>query len=270
MEQMNQLLEIMKSLRDPDSGCPWDVEQKFSTIAPYTIEEAYEVADAIARDDMDGLCSELGDLLFQVVYHSQLADEQGFFNFSEVTEKINKKMIRRHPHVFADSEITDAKAQSIAWEAIKTQERLNNQGKEGQDEVLQQEKLLDGINQAMPSLARAQKLQDRAATVGFDWNETRAVVDKIKEELMEVEEEINSETRNEQKIEDEIGDLLFACVNLARHFKIDSEAAVRKTNKKFERRFAYIEESLRDQGKGLRDATLEIMDKLWDEAKEDE
>jgi ATP diphosphatase len=267
MEHMNQLLDIMKSLRNPDSGCPWDIEQKFSTIAPYTIEEAYEIADAIARDDMDGLCSELGDLLFQVVYHSQLAAEQGLFNFREVTEKINEKLIRRHPHVFGDCEITDAKAQSIAWEEIKRQERMDNQGKEGQEEGSQQEKLLDGINQAMPSLARAQKLQDRAATVGFDWNETQAVVDKIKEEFMEVEEEINSETRNAEKIEDEIGDLLFACVNLARHFKIDSETAVRKTNTKFEKRFAYIEKSLREQGTDLGDATLKIMDKLWDEAK---
>ncbi|RKZ49077.1 MAG: nucleoside triphosphate pyrophosphohydrolase, partial [Gammaproteobacteria bacterium] len=236
MEHMNQLLGIMKSLRDPDGGCPWDIEQKFSTIAPYTIEEAYEVADAITRDDMDGLCSELGDLLFQVVYHAQLADEQGFFDFNGVTEKINEKLIRRHPHVFANTEITDAKAQSIAWEAIKAQERLDKQGKADQEDGLQQEKLLGGINQAMPSLSRAQKLQDRAATVGFDWNDPQAVLDKIKEEIMEVEEEIDSETRNAEKIEDEIGDLLFACVNLARHFKIDSESAVRKTNKKFERR----------------------------------
>jgi ATP diphosphatase len=158
----------------------------------------------------------------------------------------------------------------MAWEAIKTKERLDGQGKAGQEKGLQQEKLLDGINQAMPALARAQKLQDRAATVGFDWNDPRAVLDKIKEELSEVEEEVNSETRNAEKIEDEIGDLLFACVNLARHFKIDSETAVRKTNKKFERRFAYIEKSLTDQGSDLRDATLAIMDKLWNEAKTNE
>ena len=263
MEHMNQLLEIMKSLRDPDSGCPWDIEQNFSTIAPYTIEEAYEVADAITRDDMDGLCSELGDLLFQVVYHAQMADEQGFFDFSGVTEKINEKLIRRHPHVFGESEVADAKAQSIAWEAIKIQERLDKQG-------IAAHGLLNGINQAMPAVARAQKLQDRAATVGFDWNEPQAVLDKIKEELMEVEEEVNSETLDAEKIEDEIGDLLFACVNLARHFKIDSETAVRKTNTKFERRFAYIEKSLSDQGEDLREATLEIMDKLWDEAKTNE
>lgn len=265
MEQMNQLLEIMNSLRNPDSGCPWDIEQNFSTIAPYTVEEAYEVADAIARDDMDELCSELGDLLFQVVYHSQMADEQGFFNFREVAENINEKLIRRHPHVFGDSEVADAATQSIAWEAIKTQERLAKKGKAGQVQGL-----LNGINQAMPALARAQKLQSRAATVGFDWNETQTVLDKIKEELTEVEEEINSETQNAEKIEDEIGDLLFTCVNLARHFHIDSESAVRKTNRKFERRFAYIEDSLREQGTDMRDATLEIMDKLWDEAKNNE
>ncbi len=262
MEQMNQLLEIMKSLRNPDSGCPWDIEQKFSTIAPYTIEEAYEVADAVARDDMDELCSELGDLLFQVVYHSQMADEKGLFNFRDVTENINEKLIRRHPHVFAESEITDAKTQSIAWEAIKTQERLSKQEKAGQEQGL-----LGGINKAMPALARAQKLQSRAATVGFDWHETQTVLDKIKEELEEVEEEINSETQSVEKIEDEIGDLLFTCVNLARHFSIDSESAVRKTNAKFEKRFAHIENTLKDQGTNLRDATLEMMDKLWNEAK---
>ena len=262
---MNQLLEIMKSLRNPDSGCPWDIEQKFSTIAPYTVEEAYEVADAIARDDMGELCSELGDLLFQVVYHSQMADEKGLFNFRDVTENINEKLIRRHPHVFGDSEIADAAAQSMAWEVIKKQERSEKQGKAGLEQGL-----LSGINQAMPALARAQKLQSRAATVGFDWNETQTVLDKIKEELEEVEEEINSETQNVEKIEDEIGDLLFTCVNLARHFHIDSESAVRKTNRKFERRFAYIEHSLMEQGTDMQDATLEIMDKLWDEAKEEE
>jgi len=267
MKHMNQLLQIMKSLRNPDGGCPWDIEQKFSTIIPYTIEEAYEVADAVARDDMDELCSELGDLLFQVVYHSQMADEKGLFNFRDVTENINEKLIRRHPHVFAESKITDAKTQSISWEAIKTQERSEKQAKAGQEQGLQQEKLLDGINQAMPALARAQKLQSRAATVGFDWHETQTVLDKIKEELEEVEEEINSETQNVEKIEDEIGDLLFTCVNLARHFHIDSESAVRKTNVKFEKRFAYIEHSLRNQGTDIQDATLEIMDKLWDEAK---
>ena len=265
MEKMNQLLEIMKSLRNPDSGCPWDIEQKFSTIAPYTIEEAYEVADAIAREDMDELCSELGDLLFQVVYHSQMADEQGLFSFRDVTENINEKLIHRHPHVFGESEVTDAASQSLAWEAIKAQERSEKQGKAGQEQGL-----LNGINQAMPALARAQKLQSRAATVGFDWNETQTVLDKIKEELAEVEEEINSETQNAEKIEGEIGDLLFTCVNLARHFHIDSESAVRRTNRKFEKRFAYIEHSLRDQGTDMRDATLELMDKLWDEAKNKE
>ena len=262
MEHMNQLLEIMRCLRDPYSGCPWDIEQNFSTIAPYTLEEAYEVGDAIARNDMNGLCSELGDLLFQVVYHSQLADEKGFFNFRDVTKTINEKLIHRHPHVFGESEITDTESQSIAWEAIKRQERLDKQGN-----LEQNEGLLDGINQAMPALSRAQKLQNRAATVGFDWHDCQAVLDKIKEEFAEVEEEINSETQNSEKIEDEIGDLLFTCVNLARHFKIDSESAVRKTNKKFERRFAYIERALKDQGSDLEEATLDVMDKLWNEAK---
>jgi len=184
------------------------------------------------------------------------------FNFRDVTEKINEKLIRRHPHVFGESEITDAASQSLAWEAIKAQERSEKQGKAGQEEGL-----LNGINQAMPALARAQKLQRRAATVGFDWHETQTVLDKIKEELAEVEEEINSEEQNAEKIEEEIGDLLFTCVNLARHFHIDSESAVRRTNRKFEKRFAYIEHSLGEQGTDMRDATLEIMDKLWDEAK---
>jgi nucleoside triphosphate diphosphatase len=262
MEQINKLLEIMKSLRDPENGCPWDLEQNFSTIAPYTLEEAYEVADAISRDDMNDLCSELGDLLFQVIYHSQLADEQDAFNFEDVTLKIIEKLIRRHPHVFAESEITDTKAQSIAWEEIKRQERSEAKADTDHDNGL-----LDGINKAMPALARAQKLQNRAATVGFDWSDIQAVLDKIKEELDEVEVEINSEPRDRKKIEDEIGDLIFSCVNLARHFQIDSESACRKTNEKFETRFAFIESSLAKRDIDLTQATLEIMDELWNEAK---
>lgn len=266
MEHMTQLLDIMKSLRDPENGCPWDIEQNFSTIAPYTLEEAYEVADAIARNEMGDLCSELGDLLFQVVYHSQLADEQGFFNFKDVTEKINEKLLHRHPHVFGNVEITDAKSQSIAWEEFKRQERSENQADTGSD-LSSDAGLLDGINRAMPALARAQKLQSRVATVGFDWRDTQLVLDKIKEELAEVEEEINSDVRNTEKIADEIGDLIFTCVNLARHFQIDAESALRKTNEKFEKRFGFIERTLTEQGSSLNEATLEVMDKLWDEAK---
>lgn len=262
MEHISKLLDIMKSLRDPENGCPWDLEQNFSTIAPYTLEEAYEVADAISRDDMNDLCSELGDLLFQVIYHSQLADEQDAFNFDDVASKINEKLIRRHPHVFGESKIIDAKAQSIAWEAIKKQERSEAKVGTGYDNGL-----LGGINKAMPALARAQKLQNRAATVGFDWSDIQAVLDKIKEEFDEVEVEINSELRDIKKIEDEIGDLIFSCVNLARHFQIDSESALRKTNEKFETRFAYIEHSLAERGSDLTQATLEIMDELWNEAK---
>jgi ATP diphosphatase len=262
MDQINKLLEIMKSLRDPENGCPWDLEQNFSTIAPYTLEEAYEVADAISRDDMNDLCSELGDLLFQVIYHSQLADEQDAFNFEDVTSKINEKLIRRHPHVFGESKITDAKAQSISWEVIKRQERS-----EAKADTVHDNGLLGGINKAMPALARAQKLQNRAATVGFDWSDIQAVLDKIKEEFDEVEAEINSEPRDTKKIEDEIGDLIFSCVNLARHFQIDSESALRKTNEKFETRFAFIESSLAEQGSDLSQATLEIMDELWNESK---
>ncbi len=277
MEQITQLLGIMKSLRNSKSGCPWNIKQNFSTIAPYTIEEAYEVANAIAKNDMNELCLELGDLLFQVVYHSELAYEQGFFNFEDVTQKLNEKLIRRHPHVFGNTEginsgvtgyeVTDPNAQSAAWDAITKQENLDKKGTAKKDKAAKECGLLSGINHAMPSLARAQKLQDRAATVGFDWNKTQAIVDKIKEELCEAEEEINSKIQDIERIEDEIGDVLFACVNLARHFKIDSEAAVRKTNAKFERRFAYIEKSLKTQGIDLQDATLEVMDKLWNEAK---
>lgn len=253
----------MKSLRDPKNGCPWDKEQNFSTIVPYTLEEAYEVADAIAKNDMDELCVELGDLLFQIVYHAQLADEKGFFNFNDVTEKINEKLIRRHPHVFGDVEITDAKTQSIVWEVIKKQERSDKQS--GTED---NEGFLDGINMAMPSLTRAQKLQSRAATVGFDWVDVQDVLDKIKEEFNEVEEEINSKIQNLERITDEIGDLIFACVNLARHFQLDSESVLRQANKKFEDRFNYIERTLLKKGSNLDEATLGTMDRLWDEAKE--
>lgn len=252
----------MKCLRDPVNGCPWDLEQNFSTIAAYTLEEAYEVADAITRDDMNNLCSELGDLLFQVVYHSQLADELGLFNFDEVTLRINEKLIRRHPHVFGENTITDAKAQSIAWDTIKREERSESKHITDQDNGV-----LGGINKAMPALSRALKLQNRAAAVGFDWDDVKAVLDKIREEFDEVEAEINSNIRNTKKIEDEIGDLIFSCVNLARHFQIDSESALRKTNKKFEKRFAFIENSLAELGIELNEATLEIMDELWNEAK---
>ena len=266
MEYITKLLDIMKSLRDPETGCPWDIEQKFSTIAPYTLEEAYEVVDAIARNDMNELCSELGDLLFQVVYHSQLAEESGFFNFKDVTEKINEKLIHRHPHVFGNVGIADAKSQSIAWENIKRQERIEKQEDTDSDPYLDVG-LLDGINRTMPALARAQKLQNRAATVGFDWASVQPVLDKIREELNEVEEEINSEFQNTEKIADEIGDLIFTCVNLARHFQINSESALRKTNEKFEKRFSFIERTLAEQGSNLYEAELEEMDRLWDEAK---
>ncbi len=262
MEHMTELLGIMKSLRDPDKGCPWDKEQNFSSIAPHTLEEAYEVADAIARDDMADLCSELGDLLFQVVYHSQLADEDGFFDFGDVAKSINQKLIKRHPHVFADAKIADAESQSIAWEKIKKQEREEKQTGKTADKGL-----LTGINQAMPAVARAQKLQNRASTVGFDWNDIQPVLNKIKEELGEVEDEIHSASQDKGKISDEIGDLMFACVNLARHFQIDAESALRSTNKKFELRFAYIESKLAEQNVALNDASLDVMDKLWDESK---
>lgn len=255
---MVELLDIMKALRDPEQGDAWVCGQNFANIAPFTIEEAYEVADAISRDDMDSLCLELGDLLFQVVYHAQLAAEQGFFDFQDVVTKINDKLTCRHPHVFGDADSPDAKSQLSIWENIKKQERAHNAANSG---------LLDGVAQAMPALARAQKLQVRAATVGFDWQHAQPILDKIREEINEVEAELNSEKLDVKKLEDEIGDLLFACVNLSRHFSLNAESVAHKASKKFEQRFAFIEQALLDQGSNLNEASLELMDNLWGEAK---
>lgn len=258
MKQILELLEMMKSLRDPEQGCPWDREQNFAGIAPFTIEEAYEVADAIARHDMDDLCLELGDLLLQVVYHAQLASEQGFFDFQDVVTKLNDKLTRRHPHVLGDADDSDPDARSPVWENIKKQERVHNTGNSG---------LLAGVAQAMPALIRARKLQARAATVGFDWQCAQPILGKIREEINEVEAEINAEILDLKKLEDEIGDLLFACVNLSRHFSLDAESAARKANKKFEQRFAFIEQALLQRDIKLSEASLELMESLWDEAK---
>ncbi len=257
MEHVLKLLSIMKSLRDPDEGCPWDQQQNFSTIIPYTLEEAYEVADAITRDDMAHLCVELGDLLFHVVYLSQLAEERDCFKFGDVVKAINEKMIRRHPHVFGDAQVEDTKAQTVAWDAIKRQERHG--------EAQRHDGLLNEVTPTIPALPRAQKLQAKAATVGFDWRDSNAVLDKIAEEFGEVREAVTDGDR--KKIQDEIGDLLFACTNLARHFQIDAESALRATNYKFESRFAYVEQALESQGVTLDDASLETMDGLWNEAK---
>jgi len=248
----------MAALRTPGSGCPWDLEQNFKTIAPYTLEEAYEVADAIARDDLVGLKDELGDLLLQVVFHAQMAQEQGAFDFADVVETITKKLIRRHPHVFADGDGKTAKDVKGLWERIKAVEKTER-GEEANNGAL------TGVPVTLPALTRALKLQDKAGRVGFDWNDPRAVLAKIREEADEIEVELERGDKGRTAIE--VGDLLFAVVNLARHLDADPEGVLRETNLKFERRFAAIERALAAQGKTPKDASLTEMDKLWDETK---
>jgi len=256
LQPMSELLAIMARLRDRETGCPWDIEQDFSTIAPYTIEEAYEVADAIERKDMVDLQDELGDLLLQVVFHAQMAKEAGLFDFEDVCRSINDKMIRRHPHVFGGEGQRDTDAQNQAWEEQKALER--KQKDKG-------ESLLDDVPVALPALKRAQKLQKRAATVGFDWPDADRVLEKVDEELGEVRDAI---MHNDQSaIDEEVGDLLFVCTNLGRKLKVDVEAATRSANAKFERRFRHIETRLDAQNRTTSDASLEEMEALWDEAK---
>ena len=260
---IERLLEIMARLRDREGGCPWDVAQDFATIAPYTIEEAYEVADAIARNDLAALKDELGDLLFQVVFHARMAEESGAFAFDDVARTVSDKMVRRHPHVFATAEIADSEAQTVAWEAHKAAERAaaGGQGRPAGT--------LDGVALALPALMRAIKLQNRAARVGFDWPDLVPVLDKLREELGEVEAEIAAGSPPD-RLEDEIGDVLFVVANVARHLQIDPEVALRRTNAKFERRFRKIEERLAVIGKTPADSSLDEMDALWDEAKAEE
>ncbi len=246
----------MARLRNPVGGCPWDLEQDFSTIAPYTIEEAYEVADAIARDDMDELEGELGDLLLQVVFHAQMGQEAGHFDFESVAGKINDKMIRRHPHVFGDAEARDAGKVEGSWERIKAEERAGN----GDDSALA------GIALALPALKRAQKLGKRAATVGFDWPDAEGPTDKIREELDEVTEAARD--ADPAAVAEEIGDLLFAVANLARHHKVDPEAALSAANLKFERRFRALEARVRDEGERIEDLSLDELESVWQSVKE--
>jgi ATP diphosphatase len=259
-EPLARLLTVMAWLRDRQHGCPWDIDQTFRTIAPYTIEEAYEVADAIERDDMPALKEELGDLLLQVVYHSQMASEAKVFDFDDVASAIADKMVDRHPHVFGDLKIADADAQTISWEGRKAAERAKKGGAEPAG-------ALDGVAKALPALLRAEKIQKRAARVGFDWKETAPVIDKIEEELGELRAELAAGTIDPARVTDELGDVLFAVANLARHCKVDPEAALRGTNDKFERRFRYLEMRLAAQGRKPADATLEEMEALWQEAK---
>jgi ATP diphosphatase len=255
-----RLIEIMAALRTPGSGCPWDLEQSFDTIAPYTLEEAYEVADAVARGDLADLKDELGDLLLQVVFHARMAQEQAAFDFGDVVDTITTKLIRRHPHVFADAQGRTAEAVKDLWEQIKTQEKAER-GEQAPDGVLA------GVPVALPALTRALKLQNKAGRVGFDWNDPRAVLAKIREEADEIEAELDNADSTHEHAASEVGDLLFAVVNLARHLHADPEDILRATNRKFERRFASIERALAAQGKTPKDATLAEMDALWDAAK---
>ena len=250
---MPRLLEIMRRLRDRDSGCPWDIEQSFATIAPYTVEEAHEVADAIARAAWDELPGELGDLLFQTVYHAQMADEAGLFDFDTVVAAISDKMILRHPHVFGDqNRDKTAQQQTADWERAKASERGSA-------------RVLDGVALGLPGLTRAVKLQKRAARVGFDWPSTDEVLDKLIEETHELTEA--RETLTKAEVEEEFGDLLFVMANLARHWEVDPEAALRAANAKFERRFRRIEDWLAEDGRHPSDSTLAEMDALWNRAK---
>ena len=260
MAEISELLRIMAKLRDPDGGCPWDLEQDFATIAPYTIEEAYEVADAIDRGDMHELKDELGDLLLQVVFHAQMAKEAGHFAFDDVVASICDKMVRRHPHVFGETRIDDAAAQTKAWEDHKQKER----------EASGDASALAGIARGLPEWLRALKLQQRAARVGFDWPDVDPVFDKLHEELDEVRAELTAPERDMARLEDEIGDVLFVCANLARHAKVDPGAALRRANAKFERRFRRMEALAAERGTSLKALDLQQQDALWDAAKAEE
>jgi nucleoside triphosphate diphosphatase len=260
-DKIQRLLAIMARLRDPARGCPWDREQNFATIAPYTIEEAYEVAEAIAQNDMAALKDELGDLLFQVVFHARMAEEQGAFDFGEVAQSIADKMLRRHPHVFGDAEIADAAAQTLAWEEHKAQERRAKGGD-------RQQSALDGVGVALPALTRAEKIQKRAARVGFDWPVAAPIFAKIEEEIAELRAELDANVP--ARLEDELGDLLFAVANLARHLDVDPETALRKATRKFERRFRRVETLLAESGKTPSGSTLDEMEAEWRRAKAEE
>jgi MazG family protein len=257
-DEIARLLDIMARLRHPARGCPWDLEQDFASIAPYTIEEAYEVAEAIETGDLVSLKDELGDLLFQTVFHARMAEERGLFDFADVASAISEKMIRRHPHVFGEAAIATAAAQTAAWEAQKAAERRAKAGPAPHS-------VLDGVGAALPALTRAAKIQGRAARIGFDWAEPGAVLAKIEEELGELRAELPEGTAARR--EDELGDLLFAVVNLSRHLKIDAEAALRKATLKFESRFRQVEEALAADGIAPGEATLERMETEWQRAK---
>lgn len=257
---IESLLSIMEKLRDKNAGCPWDIEQNFASIAPHTIEEAYEVADCIARNDMDDLRVELGDLLFQVVFHAQMAKEEGSFTFNDVVEAISHKLISRHPHIFGDQSIKTAADQEKNWEKLKERERAEKAALKGVTNSI-----LDDIPRNLPAVIRSVKLQKRAASVGFTWEHSDQILAKLQEEIGELRQEI--QTNNTKNISDELGDVLFVISNLANHLHVNPEAALASTNAKFERRFHYIEQALAAQNRSPSEATLEEMDALWNEAK---
>jgi ATP diphosphatase len=264
-DKFDRLVAIMAKLRDPKGGCPWDLEQTFATIAPYTVEEAYEVADAIERGDLDDLRDELGDLLLQVVFHARMAEEAGRFSVADVIEAINAKMVRRHPHVFGDAKVKDAADQTRAWEDHKAREREDGNGKKGNGQG-GATSALDGVAVGLPALTRALKLQQRAARVGFDWTEAIRILEKLREETAEMEAEIKGRAPKDRLL-DEVGDLLFVCVNLARRLDFDPESALRHANAKFERRFRAMEALLARQGRKPEETSLDEMEALWQEAK---
>lgn len=255
---MKKLLDIMAALRNPESGCPWDIKQTFKSIVPYTLEEAYEVADAIENGDMHELKSELGDLLFQVVFYAQMAEEQGDFDFNDVVDAVSDKLVNRHPHVFAGVDCKDEKSLHDAWEKTKSKERnlLAN---------TKRASILDGVAKALPALKRAQKLQDRAARTGFDWPDIEPVFEKLDEEITELRVAIKDKDR--PAMFEETGDVLFSCVNLARHLEVDAEESLRGCNQKFETRFGYIESLLNKSGKSFQSCSLKELEALWQEAK---
>jgi ATP diphosphatase len=264
---ISRLLEIMAALRTPVTGCPWDLEQTSRSIAPYTIEEAHEVVDAIERGDTVDLAEELGDLLLQVVFHAQIAAEAGTFDFGDVVEHITAKMVRRHPHVFGQGDARSAGMVKAAWSRIKAEEKAAKAAaKASAGVVATSASLLDDVPVAMPGLMRAVKLQEKAAKVGFDWDTAGQVIAKLREEIDEIEAEIASNAPHD-RLEDELGDVLFALANLARHLKVDPDQALRRTNAKFRHRFGVIEATLEGQGRRLEDASLDEMEAIWQSAK---
>lgn len=261
MQAIEQLKQIMMDLRNPESGCPWDIQQDFSSIAPYTVEEAYEVADAIERNDMDELKSELGDLLFQVIFHAQLADEQGLFDFEDVVNQVNEKLVRRHPHVFAGEKIESTEQLDQRWEQHKHEERKENSRKKNNEDTP-----FEGIASTLPALKWSHKIQKRAARTGFDWPDIWPVFEKLEEELGELKEEIAHED-NYERILDEFGDVLFVCVNIAMHVGVDAERSLRHANRKFMSRFITMERLMQCDDKQFSDCNLELMEEYWQKAK---